>query len=72
MSQAGHGIAGDITADFFRAEYKMNHAIATFPKPQVALWDGIVMVPSIMISKMCKHETSLAWLALSFRAGASA
>lgn len=34
-SSPGHGKHGELTADFFRTEYTMNHAIATFPKPQV-------------------------------------
>ncbi len=36
---------GDIgsIATFFRAEYALNHAIATSPKHIVSLWDGIVM-----------------------------
>ena len=28
---------------FFREEYVLNHVIATSPKPQVSVWDGIVM-----------------------------
>jgi len=42
-SKAGHGVAGMLTADFFRYEYIMNHLCHTLPKPSVALWDGIVM-----------------------------
>lgn len=39
----GFGAPGCVTADFFRAEYQMNFAVASFGKPQVAVWDGIVM-----------------------------
>ncbi|NUS43144.1 MAG: enoyl-CoA hydratase/isomerase family protein [Mycobacteriaceae bacterium] len=30
-------------AEFWRAEYELNHAISRFPKPYVAVMDGIVM-----------------------------
>lgn len=30
-------------ADFFRAEYSLNHTVATSPKRILSLWDGIVM-----------------------------
>jgi enoyl-CoA hydratase/carnithine racemase len=39
----GFGAPGCVTSDFFRDEYQMNFAIASFGKPQVAVWDGIVM-----------------------------
>jgi enoyl-CoA hydratase/carnithine racemase len=35
---------------FFRDEYRMNHAIATFPKPYVALIDGITMGGGVGLS----------------------
>lgn len=34
---------GAILRDFFREEYTLNHRIFTFPKPYIALIDGIVM-----------------------------
>ena len=37
------GIPGLLTADYFRAEYTLNHTIAKFPKPWVAYLDGITM-----------------------------
>lgn len=37
---AGHG---EDARDFFRAEYRVNAAIAEFPKPVVALMDGVTM-----------------------------
>jgi enoyl-CoA hydratase/carnithine racemase len=35
---------------FFHDEYRMNHAIATYPKPYVALIDGIVMGGGVGLS----------------------
>lgn len=35
--------AGDLAADFFREEYILNHRIHSYPKPYVALINGIVM-----------------------------
>ena len=38
------GKAGEpLAADFFRAEYRMNRRIEIFPKPHIALMDGVTM-----------------------------
>ncbi len=34
---------GELTRDFFRLEYTMNHRIFTYPKPYISLIKGIVM-----------------------------
>lgn len=57
-SAPGYGTVGCYTADFFREEYVMNHAIASrnavanqLPsQPQVSLWDGVVMGGGVGIS----------------------
>ena len=43
--EAGRGIAGDpaLPADFFREEYRLIRAIHRFPKPYLAIIDGITM-----------------------------
>jgi enoyl-CoA hydratase len=43
--EAGRGISGDaeLTAVFFREEYELIHRIHTFPKPYIAIIDGITM-----------------------------
>ena len=43
--EAGRGIAGDsrLTADFFREEYQVVRQVHRFPKPYVAVVDGITM-----------------------------
>lgn len=46
----GEGAGGNMTADFFREEYELNHILASFPKPQVAFWDGIVMGGGVGLS----------------------
>jgi enoyl-CoA hydratase len=41
---------GRIVTDFFRDEYRMNRRIKTFPKPYVALIDGITMGGGVGLS----------------------
>jgi enoyl-CoA hydratase len=43
--EAGRGIAGDpaLTADFFREEYRLIRNIHRYPKPYLAIIDGITM-----------------------------
>ncbi|MEJ6549565.1 3-hydroxyisobutyryl-CoA hydrolase [Corynebacterium sp. USCH3] len=45
-------LTGDFTAgdDLFRDEYDMNHALASFPKPTVAVVDGIAMGGGLGVS----------------------
>jgi len=40
--------------DFFTEEYALNHLIHQFPKPSIALMDGIVMGGGMGISQGCK------------------
>jgi enoyl-CoA hydratase len=51
-------VAGDLSvpATFFRDEYRMNARIARFPKPYVALMDGIVMGGGIGLSAHGTHR----------------
>jgi 3-hydroxyisobutyryl-CoA hydrolase len=50
----GYGTKGIITADFFREEYALNHAIATQYErtkiPQISIWDGITMGGGVGVS----------------------
>jgi enoyl-CoA hydratase len=41
---------GALTRDFFRDEYRMNRRIAAFPKPYIALIDGITMGGGVGLS----------------------
>lgn len=45
IPQGGHA-----TADFWRAEYRMNSLVARYPKPYVALMDGLVLGGGVGIS----------------------
>lgn len=42
--------------DFFRAEYELNYLISRYPKPYVALMDGVVMGGGIGISAHGSHR----------------
>ncbi|MBB3065722.1 enoyl-CoA hydratase/isomerase family protein [Limibacillus halophilus] len=45
-----------LTADFFREEYQLNHLIHHYPKPIVALIDGITMGGGVGVSIHCSHR----------------
>jgi len=45
-----------MAAEFFRAEYRMNHRIFHFPKPYIALLDGIVMGGGVGVSVHGSHR----------------
>lgn len=48
QSGAGDGVAA---RDFFRTEYRMNHALFTYAKPIIAFMDGITMGGGVGISQ---------------------
>jgi enoyl-CoA hydratase len=50
----GRGTA--ITADFFREEYRLNRRIFHYPKPYVALMDGIAMGGGVGVSVHARHR----------------
>ena len=53
--------AGDPSLeDFFTEEYRLNHLIHTYPKPYIALMDGIVMGSSVGVNFMEKIAESIA------------
>jgi enoyl-CoA hydratase len=54
-SGAGDGAAA---RDFFRTEYRMNHALFTFAKPIVAFMDGITMGGGVGISLPAKFRVA--------------
>jgi enoyl-CoA hydratase/carnithine racemase len=54
----GQGTPGLTTAEFFRQEYIVNHALATATKPQISLWDGIVMGGGVGLSIHGKYRVA--------------
>jgi enoyl-CoA hydratase len=50
------GRGGPITADFFREEYRLNRAIFHYPKPYIALIDGIAMGGGVGVSVHARHR----------------
>ncbi|NKB57827.1 MAG: enoyl-CoA hydratase/isomerase family protein [Alphaproteobacteria bacterium] len=41
---------GTLTVDFFRAEYRLNHLVFHYPKPYIALIDGVAMGGGVGLS----------------------
>ncbi len=50
----GRGTA--VTADFFRSEYRLNRRIFHYPKPYIALMDGIAMGGGVGVSVHARHR----------------
>jgi enoyl-CoA hydratase/carnithine racemase len=53
--RSGGGDAED-AKHFFFAEYRLNHLLFTFPKPTIAIMDGITMGGGVGISLPCKFR----------------
>ncbi|MBA3526724.1 MAG: enoyl-CoA hydratase/isomerase family protein [Sphingomonas sp.] len=47
---------GSQAREFFFAEYRLNHLLFTYPKPTIALMDGITMGGGVGISLPCTHR----------------
>ncbi|WP_294173345.1 enoyl-CoA hydratase/isomerase family protein [uncultured Sphingomonas sp.] len=57
LARSGAGDAVEANA-FFHAEYRLNHLLFTYPKPTVALMDGITMGGGVGISLPCKFRVA--------------
>ncbi len=56
---AKSGAAGGELADaFFDAEYRLNHLLFTYPKPTLAIMDGITMGGGVGIALPCTHRVA--------------
>jgi enoyl-CoA hydratase len=53
--RSGGGDAED-AKHFFFAEYRLNHLLFTYPKPTIAIMDGITMGGGVGISLPCKFR----------------
>ncbi len=54
---ARSGAAGDDqAAAFFHSEYRLNHLLFTYPKPTIALMDGITMGGGVGIALPCTYR----------------
>ena len=49
---------GAAAREFFREEYRMNHALFTYAKPTVAFMDGITMGGGVGISLPCRYRVA--------------
>ena len=57
LARSGAGDASEARAFFF-AEYRLNHLLFTYPKPTVALMNGITMGGGVGISLPCTHRVA--------------
>ncbi|WP_414714518.1 enoyl-CoA hydratase/isomerase family protein [Sphingomonas sp.] len=57
IAESGAG-DGSAARDFFRVEYRMNHALFTYAKPIVAFMDGITMGGGVGISQPAKFRVA--------------
>lgn len=57
IAESGAG-DGSAARDFFRVEYRMNHALFTYAKPIVAFMDGITMGGGVGISQPAKYRVA--------------
>ncbi len=55
IAESGAGDAADAKA-FFLTEYRLNHLMMVYPKPIVAIMDGIVMGGGVGISQPAKYR----------------
>jgi enoyl-CoA hydratase len=57
LAQSGGADASDAKAFFF-SEYRLNHLLFTFPKPTVAIMDGITMGGGVGIAMPCEFRVA--------------
>ncbi len=57
LARSGAGDGLDAAA-FFAAEYRLNHLLFTYPKPTVAIIDGITMGGGVGISLPCTYRVA--------------
>lgn len=55
LAESGKGDGSEARA-FFHVEYRMNHRLFTYPKPTVAVMDGITMGGGVGIALPCRYR----------------
>ena len=55
LAESGQG-DGSAARAFFDAEYRMNHRLFTYPKPTIAMMDGITMGGGVGIALPCRYR----------------
>jgi enoyl-CoA hydratase len=57
LARSGNEDASD-AKHFFFAEYRLNHLLFTYPKPTIAIMDGITMGGGVGISQPCDYRVA--------------
>ena len=57
LATSGQGDGSDART-FFHTEYRMNHRLFTYPKPTVAIMDGITMGGGVGIALPCRYRVA--------------
>ena len=57
LARSGGGDGAD-GQQFFHAEYRLNHLLYTYPKPTVAIMDGITMGGGVGIAQPCTYRVA--------------
>jgi enoyl-CoA hydratase len=57
LAKSGAGDSSDARA-FFHAEYRLNHLLFTYPKPTVAIMNGITMGGGVGVSLPCTYRVA--------------
>ncbi len=57
LAESGKGDGAEARS-FFHAEYRMNYRLFTYPKPTIAIMDGITMGGGVGIALPCHHRVA--------------
>lgn len=57
LAQSGAGDGAE-AREFFYLEYQLNHLLFTYPKPRVAIMDGVTMGGGVGISRPCRYRVA--------------
>lgn len=57
LAQSGAG-DGRLAREFFFTEYRLNHLLFNYPKPRVAIMDGVTMGGGVGLSRPCRFRVA--------------